>query len=148
MAPGYRPVDTTNFSPPDGVGKGDVGFVSLGNHHKPGRIPVQTVDDPWPQFPPDTGEVSDVMEEGVHQGPIGVANSRVDHQSRRLVDDNEVLVLEDQLNWNVLGPNVKRFRERYIGGDQLPGRHDVRLLALLPVDPHETLLYQGGTPRT
>jgi hypothetical protein len=48
-------------------------------------------------------DVRHVVQQGVEQGAISVAGSRVHHQARRLVDHQDVVVFIDDVQLDVLG---------------------------------------------
>jgi hypothetical protein len=64
-----------------------------------------------------------MVEQGVDQGPVAVAGGRVDDQPGRLVDDQQMLVLEDDRQRDVLRLVVRRLRlgdgerERLVAAD-------------------------------
>jgi hypothetical protein len=75
------------------AGQAAVGGIVLGNHHNAGGVPVQPVYDPGAPHPADSGKIPAMVQQRVHQGAVGVAGRRVDHQARGLVDDQQVGVL-------------------------------------------------------
>ena len=72
----------------------------LGHDHQTGGVLVQAVDDAGTWHVDDVGHV---MQQGVEQGTAGMAGSRVHHQARRLVDDQDLIVFIDDVQRNVLG---------------------------------------------
>jgi hypothetical protein len=66
------------------------------------------VHDPGPQLAADPREPAGVVEQRVDQRAVGVAGRRVDDQAGRLVDDDEVLVLEEDRQRDVLGDRAGR----------------------------------------
>jgi hypothetical protein len=66
-----------------------VGPVIFGHHHDAGRAFVQAMDDPGPQNAIDSAEIFAVKKERIHQGARWIAGGRMDHHTRRLVDNND-----------------------------------------------------------
>ena len=91
-----------------------VRLLGLGDHHQAGRVQVQAVDDAGPQLSADPADVRAPGQQGVDQCAVGMARPRVYGQVRRLVHDNQMLVLVDGDKRYVLRNQVR-------GG---PGRRD------------------------
>ena len=90
-----------------------VGIVVFRRDDEAGGVPVNAVDDTRPQFPADAGEgVPAVVEQGVDQRAVRVAGGRVDHQALGLVHHDDILILVDDVQRDVLGHHVHRFRVR------------------------------------
>ena len=99
------------------VGEGGVGRFALGGDHDAGRILVEAVDDAGAGDAADAGESRAAMkEQGVDQRTTLGAARGVDDEAGRLVDDDEVFVLEDDVERNVF-----RFRQRADGDRQVDG---------------------------
>ena len=95
------------------LGQSFVSNVGLGDHEQTGRILVDAVDYPGAGDAANTGQrPAAVMQQRVHQGAIRIACRRVDHKPRRLVDDQQVLVLENDPKRNVLRHIMRRLRLR------------------------------------
>src|SRR5919106_511596 len=72
--------------------------VSLGHDHEPARVLVETMHDAWPRHPPDAREALTAMgDQRIDQRAFCVACARVHDKASRLVDDDEVLVLVDNI---------------------------------------------------
>ena len=71
--------------------------VVLGDDHDAGRAAVEPVDDAGPQFAADAAQVVDVVQQRVDQRAVRVARRRVHHHAGRLVDDDDVGVLEEDV---------------------------------------------------
>ncbi len=76
-----------------------VGLQRLGHYHQAGRVLVQAVDDPGARH---IGDVRDMVEQGIQQGAVLMAGSRMDHQAGGLVNHQDVLVLVDDFQLDVL----------------------------------------------
>ena len=73
-----------------------MGGIVLGRHHQAAGVLVQAVDDPRPALAPDAREGLPAMgDQGIDQGLVGIAGGGMDDHPRRLVDDDEILVLID-----------------------------------------------------
>ena len=90
-----------------------MGEVVLRRDDEARGVPVDAVDDAGPLLPPDAGEgVPAVVEQGVDQGPVGVARGGMHHQALGLVEDDDVLVLVDHVQGDVLGEELRLLRLR------------------------------------
>ncbi len=92
-------------------GEAVVGDVVLGDDDEAARVLVEPVDDPRPPHAADAGQAGTAMgDEGVDEGPAGMARCRVDDEAGGFVDDDEIVVLigDDEIHGF-------RFRHR-IGG--------------------------------
>ena len=69
-------------------------LISFGNQHQAGGIAIESVDDAGSPFRA-ARERSAPRDQRVDQGVIPVSRRRVHDQSRRFVDNREMLVLED-----------------------------------------------------
>ncbi len=70
-----------------------VSLVVLGDQQQPRRILVQAVHDPRAQHPADSREVIHLVEQRVYQSTRAVAGRRMHHHPCRLVQDQQVRVL-------------------------------------------------------
>ena len=79
-------------------------FVIFRDDQAAGCILVESMYDAWSFYAADPGKLAlAVVEKGVYQRTIMVANGRVYHHSVFLVDDYHVLILKKDLQWNLLG---------------------------------------------
>ncbi len=127
------------------VGEADMGSLGLGSNHDTGSKLVEAVDNAGPLHAADAGQLSlAMMEQGVDQRAIPAAGRRMDGHAGRLVDDDEVFVLEQDIERDV-------FRLRH-GGHRGGQRQSVdaadndRLAGIVccrAVDGHGALLDQG-----
>ena len=73
----------------------DVGAIVLGDDQQAAHVLVQPVDDARPQHAADARQAAGAVgEQGIDQGAARMARRRMDHQARRLVEHEQVLVLE------------------------------------------------------
>jgi len=90
--------------------QGLVGSIGLGHDQKTGGVLVQTVDDPGPRDPTDTGQIVTVVKEGVDQRAAGVAGGRVNDQARGFVDDQKLGILVHDRKRQVFGREIENLR--------------------------------------
>lgn len=91
------PVDA---APLELIHKRLVGRQRLGHHQESAGILVEPVHDSGPRY---QGELREAMQEGVLQGAVRISGGRMHHQSRRLVDHEKLIVLEQNIQWYSLG---------------------------------------------
>ena len=90
--------------------------VGLGGDHDAAGVLVQPVDDPRPRHPADAREAgAAVVDKGVDQGPRLAARRRVGRHPGRLVDDDQMGVLEEHGERDILRLRVRR---QDVGRDQ------------------------------
>jgi hypothetical protein len=78
--------------------------LCLGHDHQPARILIKAMNDTWPSNAADSHQARAAMvNQGIDQCPVEVSRGRVDNQPGRLVDDDQMPVLE---------PNIQRDRLR------------------------------------
>ena len=93
------------------LGKTVMRRVRLRGHQKPGSIPVEPMHDSGPFHSSDSGEACAAMgEERIDERPRFMSGGRMHHEPGRLVDDEQILVLEDDFEWNLFA------QRRGIGG--------------------------------
>lgn len=112
-APDYRPVSPFEPTALAVIGKGGtqcpMGAVGFGDHHDTARILVETVNDAGPHDTPDSGQRGSAMvDQRVDKGTGGIARGGVDHQARRLVDHDKVVILEKNVESDVFAPRDRR----------------------------------------
>lgn len=119
----------------------NVGAIRLRHHHDPGNISIETVNDAGPQHPADAGEgAGAVREEGIHECAARVARGRMDHETCRLLDHEEILVFVQHLERDRLGRGAGRTGIREPHLEVLAGSHfGRRLMDRGPVTPDGAL---------
>lgn len=75
-----------------------LGLQSLGHDHQPGGVFVQAMDDTGARHVDDIGHV---VQQGIEQRTAGMPGSRVHNQPGRLVDYHDVLVLVDDIQFDI-----------------------------------------------
>ncbi len=115
-----------------------VGHVVLGTDDEAAGVAIQSVHDTRPLDAAD-GETRDTEEERVDEGAIGVAGGRVHDHARRLVDDEDRVVFEDDVEGQVLGHDTRRRGRRLANLDALTRPHLRRRFARRAVDEHPAL---------
>jgi hypothetical protein len=84
------------------------------------------VDDSRPELPADSFQVADVVKERVDESPRAVPRRGMDDESGRLVDGEEVLVLEEDREGNVFRLDGGLFRIGNVDGNLVARVHGVR----------------------
>ena len=96
------------------LGEAGVSRVRLGDHQKTRGALVEAVHDPRPLDAADAGEAVPAMsDERVDERARRVPGGRVYDEVRRLVDDDEGLILVDDVERDGLGCWSSRLRLRY-----------------------------------
>ena len=96
--------------------------VVLRHHHQPGGVLVEPVHDAGPPLAADAGEAVAAMgDQRVDQRAGPMAGGRMDHQIARLVDDDDVVVLIDDLERNRLRRGLGRLGRRHGDDDLVAG---------------------------
>ena len=95
------------------LGETFVRDVGLGDDQQTRRILVDPMDDSRPRHAADPRQAATaVVQQGVDQRAVGISGGRMDDQSRRLVDDQQMFVLEHDPQRNILrhivgGPGLR-----------------------------------------
>ena len=100
-----------------------VGLVVLGDHHQPRGAAVEAMHDPGTQLAADAAQVGHVMEERVDECAAAMAGSRMHHHSCRLVEHDDVGILEENAKRQILGHWGGRRRRGNLDRVALPGAH-------------------------
>ena len=103
----HREIGLGDLSASKGQRQGLVGAVGLGHHHETGGVLVEAVDDPRARHTADPRQVVAVVKQGVDERAAGVPGRRVDDQTGRFVDHQQLGVLVDDLEGQVLGGDVQ-----------------------------------------
>lgn len=136
------PLNVVNGEKPS---EAPVGLIVFGHHHDAGGILVQPVHDARSGDTANAREAATaVMQQGVDKSPAPITGGRVDNKTRRLVDDNEVLVFKQDVERYVFGlgiglPNGRRREGDHFAFSDLVGGiiHD------LAPDGQYTLFNEG-----
>jgi hypothetical protein len=84
--------------------------LGLGNDHQPARILIEAVNDSRAADPADAGQGAAAMaQQGVDEGAVRVSRSGMDNHARRLVDNDQMFILEADIERNRL-----RYRRRIL----------------------------------
>lgn len=95
-------------------GKPGMGLVRLGCDNQPRRTLVDSVYDTGAGNAANTRKSAGTMvEQGVNQCAIRISGRRMDDQSGRLVDNDQMFVLECYREGNILRDGFRGFRQRY-----------------------------------
>ena len=94
--------------------------VVLGDHHQAGGVLVEPVHDARPLHPADAGEAVAAMgDQRIHQRSRGVSGGRMHHEPCRLVDDDDVLVLIDDVERDVFSRRLGLLGLGHVHHDQV-----------------------------
>ena len=108
-----------------------------------GCVLVDAVDDAGPLLTADAGErIAAMMDQRVDERPVRMAGRRMDDESFRLVDDDDVVVLVDHVQWNVLRGVFRGLRLRDLHVQDRPGRELRIFLDRPPVQRDGPVLQQ------
>jgi hypothetical protein len=110
-----------------------VGLLGASDDEQPRRIPVEPVDDPRPLG--DIPSRDSSLQQCVHERPAPVAGRRVNDEPRRLVDDQEMLVLVGDAELSLLGFESAFGFDGWLDLEQLAPLEPVTLRSLRAVDP-------------
>ena len=81
-----------------------MGRLGLGRDHEAARVLVQAVHDARPLDPADAPQAVAAMgDERVDHGPVGIAGARMHDHAGRLVEHDQMLVLEPDIQGDRLG---------------------------------------------
>ena len=81
----------------------------LGRDQQAARVLVEAMDDARPRLAADAGQRRAAMgDQRVDQRAVGIARRRMDDEPGRLVDDDEVLVLVDDVERDILALRLAR----------------------------------------
>ena len=99
-----------------------VGAVILGNDETARRTEVETMDDAWTFNASDSAEFARaVVEQGVDEGSVVMTGGGVHDQFCRLVEDDEIRVLVQDVERDVLGDEFRGPRRGPEEGDDIAG---------------------------
>ena len=91
------------------LGERAMGPVGLGHHHQPARVLVEAMHDARPRHAADAREALAAMgDQRVDERAGRMAGAGMDHEPRRLVDDDERVVLVDHIERNGLAARLGR----------------------------------------
>ena len=88
-----------------------------------------------------------VMQQGIHQGAAGIAGTGMDHQPRRLVQHDQVLVLVQDVQRNGFGRGAGLHFQHRVQGDGLAAKHGIPRAHRGPVQQHITGFDPACQPR-
>ena len=121
-------------------GQPGVGVVVFRYGQQAGGILVDPVDDSGAKLAVDAGEVvPQRVHKPVDQGVVLVSRRRVNHQTLGLVDDQHVLVLVDDVQLHLGGPDIHRHRLGDLHHDGVAGLQTVIFPGIFAVFQHSPL---------
>ncbi len=107
-----REIDFRGFPLGELLRQGLMSDVILGHDEAAARFLVETMHDPGPLFPADSGKAGAMMEERVDERVRLVAGAGMHHQTRRLVEHEQIFVLKKNLQRNLFGLRLDLFQWR------------------------------------
>jgi hypothetical protein len=114
----------------------------LGHYQNAGGILVQTMNDSRPFFHTNALKFRAVIKDTVDQGAGSVPRGRVHDQISRLVDDQNIRILEENIKRQRFGHQVRGNRRRKAGCDGILDLDAVSGLGGLAVDLNKPLAYE------
>lgn len=94
--------------------------VILGGYHEPGGVLIEPMHDAWPADAADAGQALPTMrDERVDQRSGRVACCGMNNQSFRLVDDDEILVLVNDIQRDGFPFRFRRYCRRHVDYDRI-----------------------------
>ena len=76
--------------------------IVLRDHHHAAGVLIETMHDPRTELASDSAQIFHVKEKRIDQRPIRVAGCRMNNESRRLVDDHQIVILKKNCERQVL----------------------------------------------
>jgi hypothetical protein len=89
-----------------------MGNVILGDDETTTRLFVETMNDAGTLFPGDSRQRRAVVEQCVYQSVFVMTSARMNDKSRRLIDDDEIVVFEEYLKGDRLWQRLDLFQWR------------------------------------
>ena len=117
--------------------------------HDPARILVETMHNSGAAEAADAGEVGTAMaEQGIDEGSVWVSRGRMDNHAGRLVDDNQVCILETDIERDMLRLRHCIFSLGEYYDEILATSHaEGRVTKYYPILRHKAVLDQAFEPR-
>ena len=95
--------------------------VVLGYHDQSGGTAVEAVHDAGAEFTADAAQVAHMVQKRIDESAVRVAGGRMHDHARRLVDDDEIRVVVDDVEGQRLGPRRRRRRRRHVHPHHVAG---------------------------
>ena len=89
-------------------------FVIFRDSETAARFLVEPMDNAWPFFSADAGEFWKMMKQGVDERVLALTGPRMNDQSRRFIDHDQIVVFVKNVERNRLRFDVDLFR-RWLG---------------------------------
>jgi len=133
-------VSLLDLPPTESHRKREVDRVLLGNDHRAGCVLIEPVDDPGTLDAADTGEVLTVVEQCVDQGSGGVSCRGMNDQPGRLVEDEQVGILVEDLKWYLLRDEFGWAGFRNLDLEDVSSRNPLGRTNRFPVPPDQSFI--------
>jgi len=101
-----------------------MGTIVLRHHHQARRSPIEPMDNAGPEFTADAAQVLDVMEQRIDERPSRMSRTRVNDHAGRLVEDDDISILEHDPDWKRLWFRDGGSGRWYLNVVLLAGAHD------------------------
>src|SRR5882672_8536490 len=90
-------------------------LVVLGDHHQSAGGAIEAMHDSRAEFAADSRECAKMMQQSIHQratvaGVVSGSSAGVHHHAGGLVDDGQIVVFVDNVEWNFLRESAQRRR--------------------------------------
>lgn len=87
-------------------------LIVLGHDQTSARILVEPMHNAGPFLASDPGKRRAMMKQGVDQSVLAMTRARMDDQAGRFVQDDEIIVFEENMQWDRLRPVQARLGRR------------------------------------
>jgi len=111
------------------------------------RFLVETVHDAWPFFAADPGKGGAMMEQCIDQRVFPMTRARMNHETGRFINDNEIVVLEKNLQRNRLWLIVDLFQRWLDQVDMVARADEIARSRYFPIEFNELGADQLLEPR-
>ena len=122
--------------------------VIFGHHETAACFLVETMNDTGPFFSADPGQRSAVAEQRVDQSMLALTCARVNGKASRFIDNDDVVIFEDYLEWNRLRLDIDLLHRRLGHTDCVAASNDLPRSGGLLVEPNEPAADQLLKART
>lgn len=148
VTPDKRPIPFGDGAGRELIGQVMMSVVVFGDEQATGGVLIEPVDEASLPLTPDAGHFRPMMEERVDERAGWMSGSRVDDQTRRLVDHHAIVVFVHPVEWDRLGRKRRCPLGGLVNDHHRPGRYLLaRSLNHHPVDRHAPTIDERLDPR-
>jgi hypothetical protein len=119
-----------------------MGYIVFGDNKTAARLFVETMDDAWSLFPADSRQGRAVIQERVNQSVFAMTSARVDDKSRRLINDDQVVIFEENLKRDRLWQRFDLFQWRLGELNLIAASNDLTWPAVCVVESNKPIADQ------